>query len=146
MEHGDYVSKHYVQTKGNLFKLKPNHELVSNKKHRASLRLGTDFGGLETPSQALGNLGINHTLEFYCEKGLHLRNFVAANFRPKYIIADVLDRDCKAMPSCDLFCWGYPCQPFSKLGLQLGLEDFKRRGILLFGSIDYIKEKGQRCS
>ena len=101
----------------------------------------TSGGGLETPSQALDKLGIDHQLEFYCEKELHLRHFVAASFRPNYIIADVLDRDSKVMPYCDLFCWGSPCQPFSKLGLQLGLEDLKRRGILLFGSIDYIKEK-----
>ena len=144
----DSLAKHYIEIGDGMFKLKGNHHLdakVASPRTvltiNRQLRLGTDFGGLETPSQALERLGIGHDLIFYCEAQKHLQQFVAGVFRPECIYADVLTRNTKTMESVDLFVLGPPCQAWSTIGLKMGIEDLKGRGILLFGSMSYIENR-----
>ena len=103
------------------------------------IKVGTDFGGLETMSQALENLCVSHELSFYCEQELHLRSFVADSFKPTKIYKDAINRDIATMPTVDLYVLTPPCQPYSDYGLRMGIAD--ERGSLLFAGLPYIKEK-----
>ena len=96
------------------------------------------FAGLGGFHQALAHLG--HECVFASEiddelRGLYLKNFPSMHGK---VHGDI--RATKAMvPSHDILCAGFPCQPFSKSGEQLGTND-QTRGTLFHEIIDILKK------
>ena len=85
---------------------------------RARLKFVDLFSGLGGFHAALQRLG--HECVFASEIDANLQDLYHANFgiRP---FADI--RHCwQDVPSHDILCAGFPCQPFSKAGSQLGFE------------------------
>lgn len=98
------------------------------------------FAGLGGFHLALRRLG--HECVFASEVDPELRELYAKNFRgsKNIIYGDI--RQCKEqVPSHEILCAGFPCQPFSKSGGQRGLKD-KTRGTL-FHEIAEILAKHQ---
>ena len=98
------------------------------------------FAGLGGFHEALKELG--HECVFASEIDSELRSLYELNFpgTAHKIFGDI--RECKDLiPTHDILCAGFPCQPFSKSGTQLGLKD-KTRGTL-FHEILYILEKNR---
>lgn len=77
------------------------------------------FAGLGGFHHALRALG--HRCVFACEIDEDLAKLYEKNFglRPH---GDIRSLDIASIPDHDLLCAGFPCQPFSKAGDQLGLE------------------------
>lgn len=85
---------------------------------RARLKFVDLFSGLGGFHAALKRLG--HECVFASEIDVKLQDLYHANFgiRP---FADI--RQCwQDVPAHDILCAGFPCQPFSKAGSQLGFE------------------------
>jgi DNA (cytosine-5)-methyltransferase 1 len=96
------------------------------------------FAGLGGFHRALKSLG--HNCVFACEIDTELREIYVDNFPglSKKTLGDI--RQFKNdVPSHDILCAGFPCQPFSKSGSQKGLKD-KTQGTL-FHEILYILER-----
>jgi DNA (cytosine-5)-methyltransferase 1 len=96
------------------------------------------FAGLGGFHLALKQQG--HRCVFASEIDDELRNVYSLNFpdTKKRVVGDIREfRD--EVPLHDILCAGFPCQPFSKSGSQLGLHD-KIRGTL-FDEIVYILER-----
>ena len=86
------------------------------------------FAGLGGFHVALNKLG--GTCVFAAEWQTHLQDLYFENFglKPHGDIRDVM---AASVPDHDLLCAGFPCQPFSKAGEQLGFE-CTRQGDLFF--------------
>jgi len=78
------------------------------------------FAGLGGFHLALADLG--HKCVFASELNEELRELYEKNHKTK-IHGDINEVDVKTIPSHDILCAGFPCQPFSKAGAQLGLND-----------------------
>ena len=77
------------------------------------------FAGLGGFHVALRRLG--HECVFAAEIDPVLQSLYTKNFGLP-ISGDVRDIDISIIPKHDILCAGFPCQPFSKAGLQLGLD------------------------
>src|SRR3989338_2793490 len=84
------------------------------------------FAGLGGFHLALDKLG--HTCVFACDIEEDLRKTYAQNFG-LMPAGDIRQVDVRNIPQHDILCAGFPCQPFSKAGFQLGLKDKERGGL-----------------
>ena len=78
------------------------------------------FAGLGGFHLALASLG--HKCVFASELNEELRELYTKNHKT-LIDGDINLVEVNSIPSHDILCAGFPCQPFSKAGSQLGLED-----------------------
>ncbi|MEQ9568191.1 MAG: DNA (cytosine-5-)-methyltransferase, partial [Pseudomonadales bacterium] len=83
-----------------------------------NLRFADLFAGLGGFHLALASLG--HTCVFASELDCRLADLYEKNFgiRPHGDIREAISE----VPSHDILCAGFPCQPFSKAGDQLGFD------------------------
>jgi DNA (cytosine-5)-methyltransferase 1 len=81
------------------------------------------FAGLGGFHKALHNLG--HECVFASELNPILRDVYSTNWgiEPKGDIKKIVANEIDSIPEHDILCAGFPCQPFSKAGKQLGRED-----------------------
>ena len=100
------------------------------------------FAGLGGFHLALQSLG--HECVFASELNHELRELYTKNHKTK-IEGDINAVDVNTIPAHDILCAGFPCQPFSKAGAQLGLDDPKN-GNLFYKIIEicaFIEEQDQ---
>jgi len=98
------------------------------------------FAGLGGFHNALTSLG--HECVFACEADQELQEFYEQNFPSMTgrTFGDVRSFDTKnAIPSHQILCAGFPCQPFSKSGAQKGLSD-PTQGTLFHEILDILKQ------
>lgn len=81
------------------------------------------FAGLGGFHKALHELG--HECVFASELNNELRNIYEENWgiKPFGDIRQITATNINLIPEHDILCAGFPCQPFSKAGKQLGRED-----------------------
>ena len=101
--------------------------------------VGTDCSGMDTPLVALRRLGIEFTHVFSCDSDPQVKQFIMDNMKPQIYYDDITKRQLEATPSVFLYALGFPCQPFSTAGLQLGEKD-PRGNIFQYG-FQYISVK-----
>jgi len=99
------------------------------------LRFVDLFAGLGGFHEALASLG--HECVFACESDSELRKLYRLNYPDvRSVQGDI--RDSKdAVPEHEILCAGFPCQPFSKSGTQIGLKD-KTHGTLFHEIVDIL--------
>ena len=87
------------------------------------------FAGLGGFHKALHELG--HQCVFASEIDPVLREIYKKNWgiEPFGDIKEIVEKRIETIPEHDILCAGFPCQPFSKAGKQLGRKD-KERGTL----------------
>jgi DNA (cytosine-5)-methyltransferase 1 len=105
------------------------------------LKVGTLFSGIGAFEHALQRLNIAHDIEFACDND----SFVKSSYFENYnITEDRWYNDVKKLNATkylnkiDIIIGGSPCQSFSSVGKQKGLED--DRGNLIFEFIRVVNE------
>jgi len=63
------------------------------------------------------------------------------NFSDKMLLEDIQKISTAEIPSFDILCGGFPCQPFSIAGYRKGFDDEEGRGNLFFDIIRILKAK-----
>ncbi len=92
------------------------------------------FCGIGGFHQALSNFG--GQCVFACDIDADCRNAYEENYHIAPA-SDITKIDVNDIPSFDVLCVGFPCQPFSKAGLQQGFDD--ERGNLFFNICAIVK-------
>lgn len=114
-----------------------NASVVVTELHSLGLiTLGCDCTGLCTPFHALRDAGYKVELAFACDVSPRAKAYCLDVCQPVRWYDDVMGREVNAMPRVDVYTAGFPCQPFSSLGLRGGVRD--PRGIVADGCIAYI--------
>jgi len=92
------------------------------------------LGGFHLAARRLGGRCV-----FASEIDEKLRGTYKANFgiEPG---GDIRDIDPKDVPRHDLLCAGFPCQPFSKAGDQMGWKD-ALRGTVFFNILEILRHR-----
>jgi DNA (cytosine-5)-methyltransferase 1 len=82
------------------------------------------FSGLGGFHVALKDLG--HECVFASEIDKNLRDLYKQNFpnvNPRFVVGDLHSYNIDNIPTHDILCAGFPCQPFSQAGKRQGLKD-----------------------
>lgn len=97
------------------------------------------FAGLGGFHKALHELG--HECVFASELDPTLRQVYQENWgiEAQGDIKKIVDNDIDSIPPHDILCAGFPCQPFSKAGKQLGRDD--DRGTLFDEIVEILKHR-----
>ena len=101
------------------------------------LTLLSDFAGMDVPAMSLMNLGVlGPHVAFEIDDAAC--TFLVANYSSLELRGSVEDRDERDVIRPDIVTAGFPCQPFSALGLQGGWNDHRGRGQLVTETLDTI--------
>lgn len=114
---------------------------MSKKKPYTFIDLFAGLGGFHLALQQLGCKCV-----FASELKEDLRKLYQLNFPEldeKYLNGDITMVDVNDIPSHDILCGGFPCQPFSQAGKRLGFQD-EGRGDLFFKICEIIQHHRPR--
>lgn len=114
---------------------------MSKKKPYTFIDLFAGLGGFHLALQQLGCKCV-----FASELKEDLRKLYQLNFPKldeKYLKGDITMVDVNDIPSHDILCGGFPCQPFSQAGKRLGFQD-EGRGDLFFKICEIIQHHRPR--
>lgn len=109
------------------------------KSHKA-IRVFEGFAGYGGATYGLRRAGIKHNVVGYSEFDKFASQLYDANHRdekgcPIKNWGDITKINPEELPDFDLFTGGFPCQPFSTVGMQQGENDRYGRGTLLYDII-----------
>lgn len=110
----------------------PKHKLI---------RVFEAFAGYGGASFGLKRSGLRYKVIGMSEFDKFASSLLQANFPSIHNYGDITKIDPISLPDFDLFTGGFPCQPFSSAGLQLGEDDKYGRGTLFYDIFRICKVK-----
>jgi len=119
-------------------------ELLRNLKDgRQYLTVGSDCCGWLTEGQALEQLKIPHLHSFISDILPEVHRLVQANYKVVIAYKNIKDEEHLKAPEVDIYVTGFPCGPFSKCGLNEGLQGLQ--GEVIFYVLVYIQKRLPVC-
>jgi DNA (cytosine-5)-methyltransferase 1 len=109
-----------------------------------TIRVFEGFAGYGGASFGLKRSGLKYKVVGMSEFNPFASELLAANFPKIKNWGDITKIDPKELPDFDLFTGGFPCQPFSSAGMQMGEDDRYGRGTLFYEIMRILKEKRPR--
>lgn len=108
---------------------------------KKKLRVFEGFAGYGGASFGLKRSGLNYKVVGMSEFDKFASDLLAKNFPGIKNWGDITSIEPNDLPDFDLFTGGFPCQPFSTAGLQLGEKDKYGRGTLLHHILRIVEAK-----
>lgn len=105
------------------------------------IRVFEAFAGYGGASFGLKRSGLNFQVVAMSEFDKFASDLLALNFPFIENFGDITKIEPERLPDFELFTGGFPCQPFSSAGLQLGEEDKYGRGTLFYDIFRILKVK-----
>jgi DNA (cytosine-5)-methyltransferase 1 len=111
-----------------------------NKKTLTYVDLFAGIGGFRYGLEAFSKLNPNYS--FRCIKTVDIKKDANVTYNVNFMednpLCDI--RTVTNLPTFDILCAGFPCQPFSSAGKKEGFEDGRGRGDLIFEVLRICKE------
>lgn len=119
---------------------------MNQLKPHNTIRVFEGFAGYGGATFGLKRAGISYEVVGYSEfdkfaSELYDANHKDKNGQPIKNWGDITKIDPEELPDFDLFTGGFPCQPFSTVGMQMGEADRYGRGTLLYEILRICKVK-----
>lgn len=113
---------------------------MNKQKKHDKIRVFEGFAGYGGATYGLKRAGIDFEVVGYSEfdkfaSALYDVNHKDSNGQPIKNWGDITQIDPNELPDFDLFTGGFPCQPFSQVGMQQGEKDRYGRGTLMYDII-----------
>ncbi len=108
---------------------------------KKTIRVFEGFAGYGGASFGLKRSGLKYKVVGMSEFDKFASVLLANNFPGIKNWGDITSIDPEKLPDFDLFTGGFPCQPFSSAGLQLGENDKYGRGTLLHHILRIVEAK-----
>lgn len=110
---------------------------MSNKNKHKKIRVFEGFAGYGGATYGLQRAGIDFEVVGYSEfdkfaSALYDVNHKDINGKPIKNWGDITQINPNELPDFDFFTGGFPCQPFSQVGMQQGEKDKHGRGTLMY--------------
>lgn len=110
---------------------------MNKLKSHPTIKVFEGFAGYGGATYGLKHAGINHEVVGYSEFDKFASALYDANHRdidgnPIKNWGDITKINPEELPDFDLFTGGFPCQPFSQVGMQQGEKDKHGRGTLMY--------------
>ena len=99
---------------------------------KKTIRVFEGFAGYGGASFGLKRSGLSYKVVGMSEFDSFASQLLSQNFPGIKNWGDITKIKPEELPDFDLFTGGFPCQPFSSAGLQLGVDDKYVRGTLFF--------------
>ncbi|WP_407386632.1 DNA (cytosine-5-)-methyltransferase [Holdemanella porci] len=120
--------------------------MMNKLKPHDTIRVFEGFAGYGGATYGLRRAGINHEVIGYSEFDKFAAALYDANHKDKNgdLIKnwwDITKVNPEELPDFDLFTGGFPCQPFSQVGMQQGENDKHGRGTLMYDILRICKVK-----
>ena len=109
-----------------------------------TIRVFEGFAGYGGASFGLKRSGLKYKVVGMSEFNPFASELLAANFPKIKNWGDITKIDPKELPDFDFFTGGFPCQPFSTAGMQMGEDDRYGRGTLFYEIMRILREKRPR--
>lgn len=106
-----------------------------------TIRVFEGFAGYGGASFGLRRSGLHFEVVGSSENDSFASELLQANFPQVHNYGDITAINPSDLPDFDLFTGGFPCQPFSSAGLQMGEEDRYGRGTLFYEILRIVREK-----
>lgn len=97
-----------------------------------TIRVFEGFAGYGGASFGLKRSGLKYKVVGMSEYDSFASQLLSQNFPGIKNWGDITKINAEELPDFDLFTGGFPCQPFSSAGLQLGVDDKYGRGTLFY--------------
>ena len=111
-----------------------------------TLKVGSDFSGLDAGAVALKRLGVEHTVQFTCDTLKASYTIMNKVHAPVKIFTDIMSRTKEDEEPVDVYFWTPPCQDVSSSGKRTGLQGPRQTGKLIKKSMSYIKVNRPRLT
>lgn len=105
------------------------------------IRVFEGFAGYGGASFGLKRSGLNYQVVGMSEFDAFASKLLATNFPNIKNWGDITKIVPEELPDFDLFTGGFPCQPFSSAGMQMGEEDRYGRGTLFYEILRIVRVK-----
>ncbi len=106
-----------------------------------AIKVFEGFAGYGGASFGLKRSGLNYQVVGMSEFDPFASELLAANFPNIKNWGDITKIVPEELPDFDMFTGGFPCQPFSSAGMQMGEEDRYGRGTLFYEILRIVRVK-----
>ena len=127
-------------------KASPTTKKVRRPRRPKTIKLGSDFTGLDPAAVALRRMGVPFQIVFASDVAKPCQKVIQHVHKPAKLFTDITKRTPDEEEESDVYTWTPPCQDISQNGLRQGVNGPKQTGLLIKKSMQYIKAKKPRVT